>query len=197
MMSNNPRVTPLEMKQIPEDLKTPSKWFKPPESGSLAMFEASPGLANVQRVLANNPQLMMRWMGFAHYLLNESSISLRDRELVILRVAVIGEYHYEWGQHVEIAKRACNFTDEDFEKILKGSEHAGWAEGDKLLIKMIEELMTQRVVSGETWDKMIGLHSLEQMMDLVFLVGNYSMLGMAINTFEVPLDDGLNPIPVY
>ena len=196
-MTREARVQALELKDIPSDLQTPSKWFTQPKSETLKMFEESPSLANVQRVLANNPALMKRWMGFAHYLLNETTLELRDRELTILRISVLGGYDYEWGQHVRIAQNACDFKDADFEKVLAGSSHDGWSDRERSLIVMVEELMTNRAVSTEAWENGLKHYTLVQMMDVVFVVGNYNMLGMAINSFDVELDDGLQPIPVY
>ena len=34
----------------------------------------------------------------------------------------------------------------------------------------------------------------EQMMDLVFTIGNYVMLGWAVATFGIPVEDGVDPI---
>lgn len=191
------RVPPLEVGDIPRELQTPSKWFSPPEKGSLKMFEESPGMANVQRVLANNPPLMKRWMGFAHYLLNETSLGLRDREIIILRVAIVGGYDYEWGQHVQIAKRACSFTDKDFGMIINGPKHPSWGAREKCALLMVDNLMEERSVSRDTWNEGLEHYTVQQMMDIVFTVGNYNMLGSAINSFDVELDDGLQPIPVY
>ena len=84
-----------------------------------------------------------------------------------------------------------------FEKILEGSSHVGWSERDRALLQAVEELMTEREVSRDTWNDLSRFYSTEQMMDIVFTVGNYSMLGMAINSFDVMLDEGLKPIPMY
>lgn len=196
-MTDTRRIPPVELSEIPEDLKIPSKWFTAPESESLEMFERSAKLANVQRVLARNPNLMKRWMGFAHYLLNETNLTIRDRELAILRTSFLGKFDYEWGQHVQIARNAADFSDKDFRGLIQGPDDAHWNDKDASLLQSVDELFSEYEISRSTWSELTRFYSVPEAMDLVFTVGNYTMLGMAVRSFDVELDEGLQPIPVY
>ena len=62
-----------------------------------------PIASNLFTTLVRYPKLFKRWSVFANHVLFKSSLSARDRELVILRVAWLCRAEYEWGQHVLIA----------------------------------------------------------------------------------------------
>jgi 4-carboxymuconolactone decarboxylase len=47
------------------------------------------------------------------------------------------------------------------------------------------------VLSDATWDALSARFSTQQMMDLVFTIGQYNLVSWALNSFGVPLDDFL------
>ena len=53
------------------------------------------------------------------------------------------------------------------------------------------------MVSDATWTELVKTYSTEQMMDVVFSVGQHNLVSWALNSFGVPLDDflpgGSNP----
>ena len=51
--------------------------------------------------------------------------------------------------------------------------------------------MLFRSVSDETWSRLTEYFSTEQLMDIVFTVGQYNLVSMALNSFGVQLDEGL------
>ena len=58
------------------------------------------GCSTSLKTMANHPDLAKRWMVFANHILGKSTLSVRDRELVILRIGYLCQSGYEWGQHV-------------------------------------------------------------------------------------------------
>jgi len=47
------------------------------------------------------------------------------------------------------------------------------------------------VVSDATWKTLAESYNTEQLMDVVFTVGQYNMVSWALNSFGVPLDEYL------
>ena len=47
------------------------------------------------------------------------------------------------------------------------------------------------MLSAEVWGNLADHFNTRQVMDVVFTVGQYTMLAMALNTFGVQLDEGL------
>jgi hypothetical protein len=53
------------------------------------------------------------------------------------------------------------------------------------------DLYEHSVVSDATWAVLAKKYSTEQMIDLVFTIGQYNLVSWALNSFGVPLDDYL------
>lgn len=144
---------------------------------------------NLFRVMMHHPKLTKRWVVFAGHIMSKQTLSVRDRELVILRIGWLNQAPYEWAQHVEIAKRA-GITDAEIERVKEGPK-AGWNEHEAALLQAADDLFENSVLSDSTWATLTARYSTEQMMDLVFTIGQYNLVSWALNSFGVPLDDYL------
>ena len=145
---------------------------------------------NIFRTLANHPDLMRRWMVFANHVLGKSTLSVRDRELAILRIGYLCKSGYEWGQHVLIARRA-GISDDEIRAIQEGPATSVLSDHEKLLLQAADELHGDAFISDETWQGLKNNYSDQQMMDLVFTIGQYNLVSMALNSFGVQADAGL------
>jgi len=144
---------------------------------------------NLFRVLMHHPKLTKRWALFAGHIMSKQTIAVRERELVILRIGWLNEAPYEWAQHVEIAKRA-GVTENEIERVQLGPK-AGWSIHDAALLQAADDLFENSVISDATWETLVTKYSTEQMIDLVFTIGQYNLVSWALNSFGVPLDDYL------
>lgn len=140
--------------------------------------------SNVLALLAKHPDLARSFLTFNKHLLDSSTLPKRTRELAILRVAWRRRCRYEWAQHVLIARRA-GVTDAEIAEVRAGS--------DTLINRAVEELETGSCLSDKTYATLAEDLDDRQLMDLVFTVGAYGLLAMALNSFEVELDPGLDP----
>ncbi len=147
-------------------------------------------VVNIFRVLMQHPKLVRAWSKFASYILSDQqTLAAREREIVILRIGWLNQAPYEWEQHVRIAK-AAGLTDDEIERIGKGTQ-AGWNKHDAALIQAADDLFENSVVSDDTWKTLSERYNTEQMMDVVFTIGQYNLVSWALNSFGVPLDDYL------
>ena len=144
---------------------------------------------NLFRVLLNHPNLTRRWMVFAGHVLQKQTVPLRERELLILRIGWLNQSEYEFAQHAEIAKRA-GIGEAEIERVKQGPA-AGWAAHEAALLQAADDLFERSVVSDATWAALAARYSTQQMMDVVFTVGQYNLVSWALNSFGVPLDDFL------
>ena len=87
MRLDEPRVEPLEADQWSDEAK---EMMQP--------FVSQGRVYNIFKTMSNHPDLAKRWMVFANHILGKSSLSVRDRELVILRIGYLCKAGYEWGQ---------------------------------------------------------------------------------------------------
>ncbi|MEM7016580.1 MAG: carboxymuconolactone decarboxylase family protein [Pseudomonadota bacterium] len=179
MKVSEPRIKPLEQDEWNE---TAQEIMKP--------MVAQGRIYNIFKTLTNHPDLMRRWMVFANHILGKSTLDPREREIAILRIGYLCEAEYEWGQHVLIGKD-CGLTDDEIQMIKAGPGAEGWSEKDRLLMQATDDLHKDAHVSDATWAGLEKHYSTQQLMDIVFTVGQYNMVSMVLNSFGVQLDDFL------
>jgi alkylhydroperoxidase family enzyme len=146
---------------------------------------------NIYRTLAAHPKLLKRWGVFGTHVLYKSSLPPRERELLILRTGWLCKSEYEWGQHVIIAK-AAGVTDDEIERVMDGPTAEGWTPFDAALVRAADELHSDAFISDTTWDTLSERFNTQQLIDLIFTVGQYHIVSMALNTLGVQLDEGVN-----
>jgi 4-carboxymuconolactone decarboxylase len=154
-------------------------------------FVESRSVHNVFKTLLQHPSMMKRWMVFANHILFKSTLSFRDRELVILRVGYLCEAGYEWAQH-EVIGRKAGLDDAGINSAIVGPNSPGLCELDRLLLTATDELIADTFIQGETWDSLLVHLNEQQVVDLIFTVGQYNLVSMALNTLGVQLDEGLS-----
>ena len=149
---------------------------------------------NVFATIARHPKLLKRWVVFANHVLNGSTLPARERELVILRTGFLCRSGYEWAQHVAIG-RAVGITDIEVQQLTVGSTDPGWSSTDAALLRAAEELVGDHFISDATWAELATTWSEQQLMDLVFAVGQYTLVSMALNSFGVQLETTTERFP--
>jgi 4-carboxymuconolactone decarboxylase len=149
---------------------------------------------NIFATFAHHPKLMKRWMVFGNHVLAKSTLPARDRELLILRTGWNCRAPYEWGQHVAIA-RALGVTDEEVTRIAAGPEADGWEPFDACLLRAADELHNDQSITDETYRALCDRYAEPQLLDLVFTVGQYHVVSMALNSMRVQRDDGVTGVP--
>ena len=111
----------------------------------------------------------------------------RERELVILRIGHLCDAGYEWKKHAEIG-RYLGMSEGEIESSRSGPDTPGLPALDALLMRATDELHADTFISDATWSGLAQHLSTEQLMDLVFTVGQYNLVSMALNTFGVQHD---------
>jgi alkylhydroperoxidase family enzyme len=160
----------------------------------LGAVEESEEVYNILKTLAHHPKLLKRWRVFANHILFKSSLPVREREILILRVAWLCRAGYEWGHHAIIGKES-GLSDDEIRRITEGPDAPGWDAFDAALLRAVDELRGDAFVSDSTWSALAERFSTQQMMDVVFTVGQYNLVSMALNSFGVQQDDGFGDLP--
>jgi AhpD family alkylhydroperoxidase len=145
--------------------------------------------SNVLGLLARHPDLAKAFLTFNTHLLSRSNtLPPRVRELAVLRIAWRRRCRYEWVQHLLIAPRA-GVTEDEIAGVRKGEP--------TLITRAVDELDADSGLSDETYQALAAEFDDRQIMDLIFTVGAYGLLAMAMNSFELELDPGLADDPGF
>ena len=148
---------------------------------------------NSQMVLANHPPLAMAFNRFGKHILIDNTAPAWARELVTLRIAWHMKSRYEWHYHVGYALN-LGMTLEQIADIGVGPDAGSWSEFDAATLRCVDELWEHSRVTDETWAVLASHLDTQQLMDLIFALGQYVMLGWALSAFGVQLEDGVDPI---
>ena len=178
MRLSTPRIEPLDLDTLDAQL-----------TDALAPLIETGRVLNIFRTLAHAPKALERFLHWGNYILSKrNSLSARDRELAVLRTGFNCKSGYEWTQHVEIGLGA-GLTEAEIERIKAGPDAKDWAERDRTILRVVDDLTTDFFVSAANWTALVFLTD-RQKMDLVFTVGQYTQVSMFLNSFGVQLDPG-------
>ena len=180
MKLSQPRITPL----------TADEWTDEQRASLEARSREGRGY-NVVGTLARHWEAAKKFQAWAYHIMGETSTLVpRERELLILRIGWLCQAEYEWGQHV-IFGREAGLTDAEIARIKEGPDADGWDPFDATLLRAADELHTDAFISDATWAALSERYTTQQLMDVVFTVGQYNMVSMALNSFGVQLDNGV------
>ncbi len=183
MPASAPRIAPLPRGEWNDEVRE-----------ILQATQMGDGVLNIFQTLARHPKLLKRWLVFGNHVLFKSTLPARERELLILRTGWNCRAEYEWGQHVVIGKQV-GLTDDEIERITRGPDAPGWTPVEAALLRAADELHRDSRIGDATWSALSTRYDAQQLIDLVFTVGQYTLVSMALNSFGVPLDDGIKGFP--
>ncbi len=186
MKLSKPRIPPLEQSEWTAEQAKILGRFK---SGDHDF--ASGAVYNVIGTLAQHEEMRKKFGVWGNHVLGPtSSLPPREREILILRIGWLCQAEYEWGQHAVIGKKA-GLSDAEIARIKLGPDAPGWDPFDALLLRATDELHKDAFISDATWNGLAKRYNRHQLMDVVFAVGQYNMVSMALNSFGVQLDKGV------
>ena len=146
---------------------------------------------NVYKTLAHDVDLYNRWSPLGRFVLDGSSLPPREREIVMLRMGWLCQSEYEWAQHARIAKAQAGLSNQDVHRIAEGPAAAGWSDFERTLLRMVDELRYDTMISDATWNALRAKYSVQQVIEALYTAAQYQLVSMALNTLGVQLDPGL------
>jgi 4-carboxymuconolactone decarboxylase len=165
----SPRVEPVTP-PYPPDLQAVFDKIMPPGVPPLTLFTT----------LARVPRIYDRFR--AGGLLDRGPVSLRHREIVIDRTCARCGCTYEWGVHVAFFKERAALTPEQIRAIVRGdAKDPAWSDEELLLIRLVDELHDSADISDQLWKELATAFGLEQIFELIALVGFYHTVSFFAN----------------
>jgi alkylhydroperoxidase family enzyme len=171
MNPDTPRVPPLAQENFTEEQAAIAKGWEH---------------LNFTRTMVQHPALYRSFMPFAEQLMRGTSLTPRERQILILRTLALCGETYEAGHHTGIG-RAVGLTDAEIEAARTGG--AGLSPFEQALVRAAGELVGDRCVGDTTWRTLAERYSTPQLMEVVMLVGNYTLLSMATKSFGMQLEE--------
>jgi 4-carboxymuconolactone decarboxylase len=142
----------------------------------------------------DSSDMCRKFSAFTSHFVTNYTIPLREKELLILRTAWLSRGQFIWGRHNNTGRKA-GLTDEDISRIMDGPGAGGWSPFDAVLLRAADELHLSRFISDTTWNALAQRYSESQLLEVVMIVGNYTLLSMYQNTIGIQLEPGLKRLP--
>jgi 4-carboxymuconolactone decarboxylase len=141
------------------------------------------------RVWLQSPGLAKHAQALGAYCRYGTRLAPRHSELAILVVGAHWRSGFEWHVHAPIALRS-GVDPEAVEAIRLGSVPSFEDDTDRAVYSFAHELLTTRRLSNDTYAFALARIGLEATVDLVGILGYYTLISMTINVFEVPVPAG-------
>jgi alkylhydroperoxidase family enzyme len=150
---------------------------------------------NAIRTLIRVPELFDGVMPYTIYLAEDSSLTPRQRELLILRAAWLAGNQALWSRHALRARKA-GWSDADLRRIAEGGAAKGWEPLEAALLQMADQLFRNQSVTDATWAALSKSLDTFHLMDAVETVNHFVFLSLIYNSYGVqPESDAKDRIP--
>ena len=137
------------------------------------------------RCVARNPRVLERMM--AGGLLDRGSISLRLRELIILRTTARCGAEYEWGVHVAVYGGAAGWTPAELAATrVVPADAAAWSREEALAIALADALHERQDIDDALWGELQAAYADEQLIEMIMLAGLYHAVSFLCRGLRLP-----------
>ncbi|OHV42140.1 carboxymuconolactone decarboxylase [Parafrankia soli] len=185
------RIDPLPLREWPKEMRPALAALTPPVPLHPPMpSEGKPKALNTLGTLAHHPTLAHAFFTFNGHIQRATTLTLRQREIIILRVAALRKCYYEWTQHV-VMGHDIGLTDDEITRIALGPDAPFLDPVEAALIRAVDELLTEGAIGAGSWETLAAKHDTQQLLDIIFTVGAYETLALMMRSFELELDDDL------
>ena len=177
---------PIALK-VPRIAPVPEDQWTDVQKQLVAKYLPNGRADNGLKTLLNLPELVDAVMPYTNYLLRDSSLSARHRELIILRVAWLFGNQPLWATHAKEARNIA-ITSAEFRRVAQGPGVSGWEPFEATLLRMTDELFRNSSVTNATWQSLSSRFDVNKLMDAVETANHFMLLSMLYNAFGVQPD---------
>ncbi len=149
-------------------------------TGPFAVLIHSPDIAEPADKLVN------------HYRHN-SKLGRRLIELIILLVVRDAGAQYAWSVHEPHALKE-GFSQETIDAIRARKRPDFKRDDERLIYDLVTELLATKTLRAATFDRAKAALGLEGLIEAITCTGLYGMVGLVLNSFEIPPQPGVPPL---
>lgn len=141
-------------------------------------------------VLARDPELLQRFLRGSVGYRPDRKLTLRQREVLLLRVCARCNCRYEWNLRLRFFQTHAGITPEQLHACRHGTaEDAAWQSGeDRLLLRLADALHETCDIPDALWSELRTAFSDEAILELLLLAGYYRTVAYLANGLRLPLE---------
>jgi 4-carboxymuconolactone decarboxylase len=149
---------------------------------------------NVLGVLMQNQETLGPFLDYWVTSKAKMGLTVREQELVILRMAVLYRSEYVWKHHVKLG-REFGVSDTELDAIRHGSYTAFAAPRERAFLELTDAFMNDRSLSPELWNQTKGVLAAQDFVDLISLVSQYVLFALTNVCLQVQVEPALADLP--
>ncbi len=149
---------------------------------------------NLLGILMQNQDTLGPFLDYWVTSKSKMGLTVREQELVILRMAVLYRSEYVWKHHVKVG-REFGINDTELDAIRLGSYTAFAAERERAFLELTDAFMNERSLSTELWNWTKRVLNSRDFVDLISLVSQYVLFGLTNVCMQVQVEPGVADLP--
>lgn len=149
---------------------------------------------SVFQIALRNPRVAKALNGMLLNLLIRGEFDGRLRELIIMRIGWSTGAVYEWTQHWRVAI-GMEIADQDLLGVRDWPNHDGFGPTERAVLAATDESLATGRISDATWAACAEIFEPPELIELVAVIGNWTLFSNLLRTLEVPLEEGVAPWP--
>lgn len=182
------RLTPLPMQEMKKE------WLTTVERLPGAGLKGRYAPVNVLGTLMYNPQTMGSFLDYWVTSKLQMGLSVREQELVILRMGFHYNCNYVWKHHVPVA-REFKTSDTEIAALKASKIPSVFSPREYALLMLTDEMVKHRTIRDKAWAKWSGELKQSEMVDLISLVSQYVFFALLNNSLQIEIEEPLKEIP--
>ncbi len=183
-----PRIAPLSTDQLTDE--------------QVAILERIPGKGlkgdgfprNVLGVLMRNEDTLGPFLDYWVTSKSKLGLTVREQELVILRMAVLYRSDYVWKHHVKVG-REFGIVDSEMDALRLGAYAAIASPRERAFLEAVDACVEQRSIDPETWTRLRAVLSERDLVDTIALVSQYVLFALTNVCCQVQVEDAVAGLP--
>ncbi len=137
------------------------------------------------RLFANSKRFLTD-KGVANLLDPDSPLTVREREIIILRVTANKNCEYEWGVHVTVFSDLAGLSKDQINATrLEKPDAECWSERETLLIQCVDEICEHAKIQDGRYERFQENWTGEQQLEILSLCGTYQTISIVANTVRL------------
>lgn len=149
---------------------------------------------SVLGAIMHNPDTFGPFLEFWVTAKSKMALSVREQELVILRMACLYRSNYVWKHHVPVG-REFGLRDAELAAVLRGTYGGVFPAREHALLALTDELVDSRTIRPETWARHGGALPAKDVVDLISLVAQYVFFALVNNSLQVQVEPAVDGVP--
>ena len=186
-----PRINPIPIREWPPEMRDALASMTPPvQRYQQPTSEGRPKAMNLLSTYAHHTALAKAFFTFNGHIIMATTLTERQRELIVLRVGTKRRAAYEFTQHLLMANDA-GISDEEIRRVENEPDSPLWSDLDRAVLRAVDDLIDDGGISEQTWAVLAAEMNAQQLLDLIYTVGAYESVAFMLRSIEIQLDDGL------